>query len=728
MFPVIQTKALCGALLSRIIWAFLFYEILMFEILVTTSKGLDNLLMEEIGALLPEKNLRTRPGQVYFDGELKDVYTLCLWSRLANRVLVKLAEGKIDSAEDLYQLATSINWTDQFALEKTFVVDFNGTNRTINNTQFGALKIKDAIVDQFSHRLGDRPSIDKRAPDIRIQARVRRENCAIFIDASGQSLHQRHYRQHTGQAPLKEHLACAMLMRSGWTNDTSMPLYDPMCGSGTIAIEAALIASHRAPGLNRTRWGFDNWKPHESSLWEDALEQAQNSQIKPDVSIFANDLDRRVLNHAKQNADSADVMGLITFNNSDATKLQIEAAAGFIVSNPPYGERLNELTELLPVFQQWGKHLKSHFQGWKMSLLTANRDIFKQLKLVSSKHYAMNNGAIECFLVNYELNDKNCEERENQFVDSDFSNRLAKNIKGLSRWLKKQNTNCYRLYDADLPEYNVAIDRYDDWLVVQEYAAPKDIPEQKARKRLHEVLVALPAATGISADKIVLKTRQQQKGTKQYQKVSEKKSYISVYENGAKLNVNLTDYLDTGLFLDHRITREMIQQRSKNKDVLNLFAYTGSVSVHAGIGGAKSVTTVDMSNTYINWAKQNVQLNNIASANQFIQADCLDWLDTHDQHYDLIFIDPPSFSNSKRMDTTWDVQRDHIALLDSAFKRLNPGGEIFFSNNLRSFKLDEDALKQRDITFKNISKQTLPEDFKRNPKIHHCWILTKATR
>lgn len=715
-------------MLSRIIWAFSVIEILMFEILVTTSKGLDNLLMEEVNNLLPERTIRTRPGQVYFDGELEDVYVLCLWSRLANRVLVKLAEGKIDSAEDLYEIATSINWTDQFALENTFVVDFVGTNRTINNTQFGALKIKDAIVDQFNQRLGDRPSIDKRVPDIRIQARVRRENCAIYIDASGQSLHQRHYRQNTGQAPLKEHLACAMLMRSGWTKNTALPLYDPMCGSGTIAIEAALFASHCAPGLNRTRWGFDNWKPHDLGLWEAKLDHAEEAKVEPDVSIFANDVDRRVLNHAKQNADAAGVMSLITFYQSDATKLQLSAEKGVIVSNPPYGERLNELTELLPVFQTWGKHLKAHFKGWKMSLLTANRDILKQLKLVSAKHYAMNNGAIECHLVNYELDDKNCEERESQHLESDFSNRLSKNIKGLSRWLKKQNTNCYRIYDADLPEYNVAIDRYEDWLVVQEYAAPKDIPEQKAKKRLHDVLVALPHITGVSADHIVLKTRQQQKGTKQYQKVSEKQSYLDVYENGAKLKVNLTDYLDTGLFLDHRITRQMIQQKSKGKDVLNLFAYTGSVSVHAGIGGAKSVTTVDMSNTYIAWAKQNVQNNNITAANQFIQADCLEWLSSHDKSYDLIFIDPPSFSNSKRMNTTWDVQRDHLNLIDDAFKRLNSDGEIFFSNNLRSFKLDERGLEQRGITYHNISKQTLPEDFKRNPKIHHCWVLTKTTR
>jgi 23S rRNA (guanine2445-N2)-methyltransferase / 23S rRNA (guanine2069-N7)-methyltransferase len=569
--------------------------------------------------------------------------------------------------------------------------------------------------------------VDKRNADIRIQARVRRENCAIYLDASGQSLHQRHYRQNTGQAPLKEHLACAMLMRSGWAKDAEKPLFDPMCGSGTIVIEAALMAANQAPGLHRSRWGFDHWLAHEAPLWATEKQLAQDAIRDVTSPIYGNDTDRRVLNHAKQNADSAGVMQYIHFFNSDATKLQIDDKPGYIVSNPPYGERLNELTELLPVFQQWGVHLKSHFHAWKLSLLAANRDILKQLKLTSKKHYAMNNGAIECQLVNYELDEKNCEIREARQADSDFTNRLSKNIKSLSRWLKKQDTDCYRLYDADLPEYNVAIDRYGDWLVVQEYAAPKDVPEQKARKRLHDVLLSLPQVTGVPAENIVLKTRRQQKGSSQYQKVSDKQTSIVVHENGAKFTVNLSDYLDTGLFLDHRMTRQMIQQRAKNKDVLNLFAYTGSVSVHASLGGAKSVTTVDMSNTYINWAKQNVQLNGITTANHFVQADCIDWLAKHDQKYDLIFIDPPSFSNSKRMENTWDVQRDHIELLKNAFSCLNKGGEVFFSNNLRQFKLDHEALENIGVRVTNISQQTLPEDFKRNPKIHHCWILTSTT-
>lgn len=698
----------------------------MFEFLVTTARGLDELLLEEVTQLCPGVKFKSKPGQILFTSELEDAYRICLWSRLANRVLFKLAEKEIKDAQDLYNLASTINWTSHFAVENTFVVDFIGTNREINNSQFGALKVKDAVVDQFSDLFDVRPSIDKQSPDIRIQARLRNQQLGIYLDLSGGSLHQRAYRSHTGPAPIKEHIACAMLMRSGWAKNMDAPLLDPMCGSGTIVIEAGLMAAHIAPALNRNKWGFDAWKQHQPEVWQGLVAAAKSRITQPQGKIFANDIDRRVIAFAKQNANSADVFEYITFSNGDVTNFTIpkENGSGYIVSNPPYGERLGELTELLPLFQGWGAHLKEHFKNWRLSLLTANRDLLKQLKLLAKKDYKLMNGKLECQLVNYVMDEKNCTVRqEGTGVHNDFANRLSKNLKRINKWAKQQNTNCYRIYDADLPEYNVAIDKYADWLVVQEYAAPKDIPEYKAKKRLHEVLLSLPEIVKCNPQHIVLKTRSQQKGASQYEKVAEKKHAIEVFENGATFKVNLTDYLDTGLFLDHRITRLKMQQLSKNKDVLNLFAYTGSVSVHSALGGARSVTTVDMSNTYLEWAKENFKLNKLSGPYEFVQADCIEWLKSHSVSYDLIFIDPPSFSNSKRMQDTWDVQRDHVNLLQTAKNRLKKGGEILFSNNLRPFKLDEQAVKEMGFKINNISQETLPEDFKRNPKIHHCWHL-----
>jgi 23S rRNA (guanine2445-N2)-methyltransferase / 23S rRNA (guanine2069-N7)-methyltransferase len=698
----------------------------MFDFLVTTAKGLDELLAKEIGRICPDVELKTKPGQVLFTGELSHGYRICLWSRLANRVLLKLAEGDADIAEDLYKVASSVNWSSHFRLEDTFVVDFRGSNHAINNTQFGALKIKDAIADQFTDLFESRPSVDKLAPSIRIQGRLWQQTLGIYLDLSGFSLHQRHYRVRTGIAPVKEHIACAMLARSGWTENQQLPLIDPMCGAGTIAIEAALMAANIAPGLNRTQWGFDHWQQHEPAIWADLLTQAQAQIIETQCSIVANDIEHRMVAMAKENADKAGVFKYITFSSIDAVKLPHDTAqdTGYIVSNPPYGERLSELTALLPLFQGWGTWLKQHYQGWNLSLLTANRDLLRQMKLVARREYKLMNGKLDCLLVNFELDENNCRVREQLPQNLDFANRFTKNLKRTNQWLKKQNTNCYRIYDGDLPEYNVAIDRYADWLVVQEYAAPKDVPQSKAKSRLHQILLSLPQVIDIEPDKIVLKVREQQKGKTQYQKVAQHQQTIEVYENGAKFKVNLRDYLDTGLFLDHRITRQLVQQKAKGKDVLNLFAYTGSVSVHAALGGAKSVTTVDMSNTYLDWAKENFQLNELRGPYEFVQADCLTWLAHHRQQYDLMFIDPPSFSNSKRMDTTWDVQRDHLGLLTDAVTCLRPGGQIMFSNNFRQFKLDEEGVSALGLSIENISKQTLPEDFQRNPKIHQCWLLS----
>lgn len=698
----------------------------MFEFLVTTSKGLDELLAKEISALCPQLSVKTKPGQVLFSGEIEHAYKICLWSRLANRVLLKVAEGHVDVADDVYQITSSVNWTSHFSVDSTFVVDFVGANHCINNTQFGALKIKDAVVDQFNELFESRPSVSKIDPDIRLQGRMWSDKLTVYLDLSGHSLHQRHYRVKTGLAPVKEHIACAMLVRSGWTQNKALPLLDPMCGAGTIAIEAALMAANIAPALKRKDWGFTRWLQHDATLWQSLVTDAESKIVESTNVICASDIDHGVVAIAKENADAAGVFSAIEFNTIDACKVTPPKgqAPGYIVSNPPYGERLSEITALLPLFQAWGVNLKEHFKGWNLSLLTSNRDLLRSMKMFANKEYKLMNGKLECQLVNFALDEKNCVTREVSLSNNDFANRLTKNLKRLSKWLKTENTNCYRIYDADLPEYNVAIDRYGDWLVVQEYAAPKDVPAAKAKRRLHEVIVALPDCVDVPSEQIIMKVRAQQKGKSQYEKVSQTQKTVEVYENGAKFKLNLTDYLDTGLFLDHRITRQLVQQRVKDKDVLNLFAYTGSVSVHAAIGKAKSVTTVDMSNTYVDWAKENFALNNLKGPYEFIQADCLTWLDRHNKQYDFIFIDPPSFSNSKRMDTTWDVQRDHLALLSNAVRCLRPGGEIMFSNNLRQFKLDEEGVGKLGLSIQDFTQKTLPEDFKRNPKIHGCWVFT----
>ncbi len=719
----------------------------MHQFLVTTSRGLDALLQDEINTICPGIETKLAPGMVKVTGEIADAYKVCLHSRLANRVLWVLVHAPCANELELYNAANQIDWPSHFGHEHDFMVQFNGTTKAINNTQFGALRIKDGIVDRFVEDGLMRPNVSKLAPKLVVHARLHRDEVTICVDMSGKSLHQRYYRQSTGEAPLKEHVASAMLYRSGYVQrvrenqasatPTELVMADPMCGSGTIAIEAALIAQNIAPAIKREQWGFTHWKLHKPAIWAGIVEQAKALQIPANethVTVYANDMDRKLIRGAKANADEAGVFADIHFSQTDALKwtidnqptisLDIDAPTHFIVTNPPYGERLGDLATLLPMFVKWGEQLKAHFANWHVSMLTSNRELLRQLRLRSNKEYAMMNGKLECKCVNYQLNEANCTQVEQHTGQQDFANRLKKNLKRLKPFIQSEVTNCYRIYDADLPEYNCAIDRYDDWLVVQEYAPPKDIPAEKARRRLHDVLLQLPMLSGVSTDKIVLKVREQMKGKAQYEKTDSLQERIVVHENGAQFYVNLHDYLDTGLFLDHRLTRQIFGQDVQGMRVLNVFAYTGSVSVYAALGKAASVTTVDMSNTYLEWAKDNFRLNKLRGGYDFQQGDCLQWIKHHSKQYERIFIDPPSFSNSKRMSQTWDVQRDHVSLIRDALGCLVNGGKIYFSNNLRSFKLDHESLNEMGFVIEDITAATIPEDFARNSKIHHCWILT----
>lgn len=697
----------------------------MNKIILTTSRGLDELLKQEVLEICPDSSPQLKPGQVILEGQLADAYRLCLWSRLANRVLWVLHEGFSDDASQLYESVRAVDWSQHLNAHSTFVVNFNGTNRAITNSQFGAQRVKDGIVDHFVEQGLARLSVEKFAPDVMIQARLWRDKVVLAVDLSGGSLHQRGYRTETGEAPLKEHVASALLMRSGWSKSKSLPLFDPMCGSGTIAIEAAMMATNRAPARNRKRWGFAKWAQHDERLWQSILSHADQQICEHDSPIVANDNQSRLIAIAKKNADQAGVFKYITFSQQDALKLKMDfSTPGFMVSNPPYGERLSDIASLVPFFNEWGGVLKQAFGDWKVSLLSSQRELLRQLKMRAKNEYSLMNGKLECKLVNYVIDEANREVRENN-ASSEFANRLKKNIKQLQRFLKKVPTDAYRLYDADLPDYNVAIDVYGDWLIVQEYAAPKNIPPEKAQRRLNEVIIQLPTITGFAPEKIAVKVRSQQKGKQQYQRVASQEHRFAVEEYGAKFLINPTDYLDCGLFLDHRETRQIVAKMARGKNVLNLFAYTGSVSVMCALHGARSVTTVDLSKTYLDWAKENFALNKLKGPYQFHQGDCVEWLDNDRHVYDVIFIDPPSFSNSKRMESTWDVQRDHVKLLTNAYRRLNNGGVVVFSNNLRSFKLDNDALEAVGFSVENISSKTLTEDFKRNPKIHQCWLLTK---
>ncbi|HHR5989535.1 TPA: bifunctional 23S rRNA (guanine(2069)-N(7))-methyltransferase RlmK/23S rRNA (guanine(2445)-N(2))-methyltransferase RlmL [Providencia alcalifaciens] len=701
----------------------------MNSLFASTARGLEELLKTELEAL-GASQCKVAQGGVYFQADDRVMYQSLLWSRLASRILLPLNDFDVYSDLDLYLGVQAIDWSEIFSVDDTFVVHFTGTNEEIRNSQYGALKVKDAIVDSFVRKLDQRPDVARQEADIRINVYLNKERASVALDLSGDSLHIRGYRDLAGQAPLKEALAVAIISRSGWQKNT--PMVDPMCGSGTLLIEAAMIAADRAPGLYRQHWGFNAWLKHNPELWREVVTEAQvrfRQGLKDTTSRFYGfDIDKRVLDMARTNARRAGLQDLITFNHGDAAALENPVKTdikGTIISNPPYGERLESEPALIALHSQFGRVVKARFPGWRLSIFSASPELLSCLQLRSEREFKAKNGPLDCVQKNYQLAETPSETVAE--ISPDFANRLRKNQKKLAKWAKQQGVDCYRLYDADLPEYNVAVDIYGEKVVVQEYAPPKTVDERKARQRLFDVITATMNVLGLTSNQLVLKTRQRQKGKQQYEKLAQKDDFFLVQEYNAKLLVNLTDYLDTGLFLDHRIARRMLGEMSRGKDFLNLFCYTGTATVHAGLGGAKSTTSVDMSRTYLEWAEKNLQANQLTGRqHRLMQADCLNWLANADEQFDLIFIDPPTFSNSKRMDGTFDVQRDHVQLITHLKRMLRRGGTVMFSNNKRGFKMDLEALTELGLKAQEITAKTLSEDFARNRQIHNCWLISHA--
>lgn len=721
----------------------------LLDLFLTCPKSLEGLLAQECAELGAE-NVKEKVAGVECRATLEVAYRLCLWSRLANRVLLRLYTGPAETADELYDTVQWVNWQEHMQDQGTLAVDFTGSNREIRNTHFAAQRVKDAIVDQLKEKTGFRHSVDKERPSMRVNARLNRGEVVLSLDLSGSSLHQRGYRLDGAMAPLKENLAAAILIRSGWPvlAKEGKPLIDPMCGSGTLLIEGALIAMDQAPGLNRSHFGFFTWKQHDFDLWREIEHEAEAraslGRSRWKGLIYGYDASGKALVAAQKNIRRAGLDKIVNVTKKElAYFVQPTHAgnleAGLVATNPPYGERISDMPSLIHLYRHLGDRLKESFPGWQVSVFTGNGDLCHKMGLRSHKQYNMFNGALPCKLLLFAVAaDSDQKERPAKPTQSTeelmrdettwseggrmFANRVRKNLKNLKKWLKKEKVECYRAYDSDIPEYAVAVDVYGDHLHVQEYAPPKTIDPAKAERRLMDVLQVLPAVFDISPSNIHLKQRKRQSGRAQYEKLGKKREMMTVTEGPCKLLVNLEDYLDTGLFLDHRPIRTYIGEQSKDLRVLNLFCYTATATVHAAVGGARSTVSVDLSNTYLDWGKKNMRLNGFyGEEHEFIQADCKQWLQENTRLFDLIFMDPPTFSNSKRMKDVLDIQRDHGRMIRDAMRVVAPGGALIFSNNLRSFKMDESILEEFDV--QDISKESVPTDFARNQKIHQCYEI-----
>ena len=769
---------------------------------------MESLLAGELRSLGAEHVKQVRAG-VAFQGTLETAYRVCLWSRLAGRVLLPLTTGPATDGDELYATTNRVDWDTHLGVDGTLAVDFSGTSDTIRDTRYGAVRMKDAVVDQFRARHGDRrPSVDTRAPDLRINGHLMRGRVTVSLDLSGDSLHRRGYRTDRVQveAPLKENLAAAVLLFAAWPQEAAAggSFLDPLCGSGTLPIEAALMAADVAPGLLRAEspkgFAFLRWLGHDGAAWERLVGEARERRAAglgrlkaaaPGQTVCGSDHDPRAVRVAQACVEHAGLSGAVAISQSELVELRAPAAHGLVAANAPYGERLGRREDAECLTRLLGERLRAGFGGWRAALLAGSPHQARTIGIAVKRDAALHNGPLECTLAFYEVGEgggpafgsaASAPRSARAAVRSSgapapvasapetpapaaptsasapaqtrpagmltggaeqFANRLHKNVRRLSRQLHRENITCYRLYDADLPDYNLVIDVYGDWVHVQEYAPPAEIDPGKVRRRLADGLAVIGSVLDVPPERVVLKERRRQRGAAQYGLRASGGDFLPVVEDDLTYLVNLRDYLDTGLFLDQRLTRRLVRRLAGGRRFLNLFAYTGTMTVDALAGGSPASTTVDLSSTYLEWARRNLEANGFgaelepsttsehgrpppaAAQNRLVQADCLRWVAEADGEYDLIWLDPPTFSNSKKMGrATFDVQRDHADLIRMTARRfLAPGGILLFATNRRGFELDHAELG--GLAVKDLSRATLPFDCARGANRHFVFRLER---
>ena len=716
--------------------------------LATCPAGVGVYLAQELEGLGAQQIVE-RPVGVSFEGGVGLGYRACLWSRMANRIILQLGAAPASSGDELYEATRGIDWTAHLGANGSLLVDFAGRSADIRNAQFGAQRIKDAIVDQFREKGLGRPSVDLKQPDVRVSARLSKGRLILGIDLSGESLHRRGYRLDGGVAPLRENIAAAALWAAGWPERSQRgeALLDPMCGSATLLLEGALMALDRAPGLSRQRFGFHGWVGYDEDQWRAVRSDAEERAVAVpanQLEIRGYDGDMQAVRRCQDNIGRLGLEDIVRIRCKDLAMVRRpthrDLSRGVLVTNPPWGERMGQRDALPHLYNALGERMSEEFDNWLAVVLTSDLSLGKALGLRANKRHRFHNGRLDLHCLQFQLGAENRFRTLQQEAERGsegqstvprvlsqggqmVANRLRKNLKRLTPWLRREDVTCYRVYDADIPEYAAAIDVYEGRLHIAEYAAPKEIPEQKAAERFAQLVEGAREVFEVgAAGEIAVKQRLRQKGRDQYQRLETTRERIVVREGRVKALVNLHDYLDTGLFLDHRPLRAWLGRDASGGHFLNLFSYTGVATLHAALGGATTSTSIDSSATYLEWFKANLALNGLSDRqHRGVRADVRDWLSEETRTYDLIMVDPPSFSNSKGQ-ADFDVQRDHFSLLELAMARLSDGGVLYFSTNHRKFVLDPAV--QQTWQVQDVTQGSIPEDFSRNHRIHACWRLT----
>ncbi len=763
------------------------------DILLTAAFGLEAIVRRECEALGYAARV-VDPGRILVQANLEAVARLNLWIRTAERVVIRVGTFDADDFGTLFDQTCALPWEQWIPPQAAFPVQGRSHKSQLSSVPACQRMVKKAIVERLraAHQVSQLPETGPKVP---VEIGLLENRATLTIDTSGHGLHKRGYRPTSGPAPLRETLAAALVQLSFWRPDR--PLIDPFCGTGTIAIEAAMIGRNMAPGLHR-RFLAESWPAFSNTLWQTAREEAADcAQDALPLRIRAMDIHPSALAMARQHAVRANVAEDIHFHQKPFSELRSKREYGCVITNPPYGKRMGRPEErsgqtieidpdVEPLYRSMPLIL-SRLPTWSHYIFTGFEGLERALGRPADRRRKLYNGRIPCCYYQFHgprparKNDARDAEDAPDPTDSgshpgkprgpsesvdrpafateaismasgsadtvgrsasdvptaaaapdpetqrqidEFGNRLKKRARHLRRWPKRGIT-CYRIYERDIPEIPLVVDRYETCLHIAEFARPHQrTPEQHARW-LDLMKATAAQALDVEMNNVFLKFRDRQRGRSQYDRTSRQGRTLIVHEAGLKFEVNLSDYIDTGLFLDHRQTRQRVREMAKGKRMLNLFGYTGAFSVYAAAGKARFTTTVDLSRTYLDWAQRNLKLNGLdGPQHQRVRTDAMAFLDglTDQETYDLMVVDPPTFSNSKRTASDWDVQREQTRLFHALHRQLAQGGTLFFSTNYRRFQFDHQPWG--DCTVREISHQSVPEDF-RNRRIHRCWMIQK---
>ncbi len=797
------------------------------DLLATCTFGLEAVVARELGELGYDAE-PVGTGRILFRGDHRAIADANLWLRAADRVLIRVGTFDADNFDALFEGVKTLPWERWIAREAAFPVAGRCVRSRLSSEPAVQRATKKAIVErlQSMHGSGGLAALlPETGPQVAIEVSILRDIATLTIDTSGVGLHKRGYREgvQPAEAALRETLAAGLVLLSVWR--PGRPLVDPFCGSGTIAIEAAMIGRSIAPGLNRPsgfdaeRWvGGDGRPLIDPVVWGEAREEAAASIVpdRLDPVIHASDVDEDVLRLARRNARAAGhgIENDIQFLRRDVAELSSTKDYGVIVTNPPYGERLGARGEEESIERLY-RSLPIVFRRlptWSFHVLSGRLDMERLFGQNATRRRKLYNSKIECTYFSFlgpkpkssrggaeiaeggrgeewgsgsdgtsavDLSADEAAHLDSEAVSSpeeqsehkdansppppsaisappreasgpvfgglrerdereaaEFGRCLANNLRHLRKYPARGITN-FRVYERDVPDVPLIVDRYEAssgevWFHAAEYEREHSRSSAQQADWFDLMRRTIAEVGGVPPVRVVTKEKHRQRGLTQHEKVGDSRGTLVVQEGGLRFEVNLTDYIDTGLFLDHRQTRQMFKEQSEGKRVLNLFCYTGSFTAYAAAGGAASTTSVDLSNTYLDWARRNLGLNNLYTPKHaFVKSDVMEFLRTHARPtggaYDLAIVDPPTFSNSTSTERDWEVQDSHVELLALLGPLMAPGGAVFFSTNFRRFKFDEAAAAEAGFSGREISNRTVPPEY-RNKRIHKCWRLVMVGR